>query len=301
MYGGMGDDRPAVIVKVADADDVVRVIELARSTGLELAVRSGGHSAAGHSIVDGGIVLDVSDMKAIDIDVEDRTVWAESGLTAVELLEALDEHDLAIGFGDTRLGRDRRDHARRRGRLSRPQVRPDHRRPDRRRDRDRRRRRPTRRRRPRPGPVLGDPRRRRELRRRDAVPLPRPRGGPGRRRDAVPAGHGRHRRGVRRGRRGGARGALGDRQRHALPADAVRPGRAPRRARRVRASWSASATPTPRNGRSRRSARWRHRSRTWSIRSRYPEIYPPEDPDYHPSAVGTHDVRRPRRSRGGGA
>ena len=101
MYGGGADDRPAVIVKVANADDVVRVIELARSTGLELAVRSGGHSAAGHSVVDGGIVLDVSDMKAIDIDVEGHTVWAASGLTAVELSQALDEHGLAIGFGDT--------------------------------------------------------------------------------------------------------------------------------------------------------------------------------------------------------
>ena len=45
MYGGGPDDRPAVIVKVANADDVVRVVALARETGLELAVRSGGHSA----------------------------------------------------------------------------------------------------------------------------------------------------------------------------------------------------------------------------------------------------------------
>jgi FAD/FMN-containing dehydrogenase len=101
MYGGGPDDRPVVIVKVADAGDVARVIALARETGLELAVRSGGHSAAGHSVVDGGIVLDLGDMKAIDIDVDGRTVWAESGLTAVELSQALDAHDLAVGFGDT--------------------------------------------------------------------------------------------------------------------------------------------------------------------------------------------------------
>src|SRR5436190_14682687 len=75
MYGGVADARPVVIVKVANADDVVRVIELAKETGLELAVRSGGHSAAGHSVVDDGIVLDLSDMKAIDLDVEARTVW----------------------------------------------------------------------------------------------------------------------------------------------------------------------------------------------------------------------------------
>jgi hypothetical protein len=101
MYGGVADDRPAVIVKVANTDDVVRVIELARETGLELAIRCGGHSAAGHGVVDGGIVLDVSDMKAIDIDLDGHTVWAESGLTAVELAQALDEHGLGIGFGDT--------------------------------------------------------------------------------------------------------------------------------------------------------------------------------------------------------
>ena len=101
MYGGGPDDRPAVIVKVANVDDVVRVVALARETGLELAVRSGGHSGAGHSVVDGGIVLDLEDMKAIDIDVDGRTVWAESGLTAAELSQALDAHDLALGFGDT--------------------------------------------------------------------------------------------------------------------------------------------------------------------------------------------------------
>jgi FAD/FMN-containing dehydrogenase len=100
MYGGI-DRHPAVIVKVADADDVVAVIALARETGLELAVRSGGHSGAGHSVTEGGIVLDVSEMKSLEIDVAGRTAWAETGLTAVELCTALAEHDLAIGFGDT--------------------------------------------------------------------------------------------------------------------------------------------------------------------------------------------------------
>ena len=68
---------------------------------MELAVRSGGHSGAGHSVTDGGIVLDLSDLKGLDIDVEGRTAWAETGLTAAEVTEALGEHGLAIGFGDT--------------------------------------------------------------------------------------------------------------------------------------------------------------------------------------------------------
>jgi FAD/FMN-containing dehydrogenase len=100
VAGGI-DRRPAVIVRVADADDVATVIGLARQTGLELAVRSGGHSGAGHSVTEGGIVLDVSDMKALDIDVTGRTAWAETGLTAAEYSTAAAAHGLATGFGDT--------------------------------------------------------------------------------------------------------------------------------------------------------------------------------------------------------
>jgi len=100
FYGGI-DRRPAVIVRVADDADVARVIAIARETGLELAVRSGGHSIPGYSVSDGGIVLDLADMRAIDIDADGRTAWAETGLTAVEFANAAHEHGLALGFGDT--------------------------------------------------------------------------------------------------------------------------------------------------------------------------------------------------------
>jgi len=101
LFSGAFDPRPAVIVRVANAKDVARVIGLARETGLELAIRSGGHSGAGHSTTDGGIVLDLRDMKALDIDVEGATAWAETGLTAAEVTAAAATHGLAIGFGDT--------------------------------------------------------------------------------------------------------------------------------------------------------------------------------------------------------
>ena len=100
FYGGI-DRRPAVIVRVADATDVSRVVSLAQETGLELAVRSGGHSFAGHSVSDGGIVLNLSDMKALQIDAQARTAWAETGLTAGEYTTAADAYSLATGFGDT--------------------------------------------------------------------------------------------------------------------------------------------------------------------------------------------------------
>jgi FAD/FMN-containing dehydrogenase len=100
FYGGI-DRRPAAIIRVADETDVSRVISLARESGLELAVRSGGHSLAGHCVSDGGIVLDLSDMRALDIDPEGRTAWAQTGLTAGEYTVAVAGHGLGTGFGDT--------------------------------------------------------------------------------------------------------------------------------------------------------------------------------------------------------
>jgi FAD/FMN-containing dehydrogenase len=100
FYGGV-DRRPAVIIRPADAAGVARVVALARDSGLDLAVRSGGHSPAWHSVNDGGIVLDLGAMKALDIDVDGRTAWAQTGLTAGEYTTATHAHGLATGFGDT--------------------------------------------------------------------------------------------------------------------------------------------------------------------------------------------------------
>ncbi|HSK98971.1 MAG TPA: FAD-dependent oxidoreductase, partial [Rubrobacteraceae bacterium] len=101
VFYGARSRRPALIVRVADATDVSHVVSLARERGLELAVRSGGHSLAGHSTTDGGIVLDLSEMKNLEIDLPGRTAWAETGLTAGEYTAASGAHGLATGFGDT--------------------------------------------------------------------------------------------------------------------------------------------------------------------------------------------------------
>ena len=101
VFPGGLDRRPAAIVRVADAHDVSRVVALARENGLELAIRSGGHSAAGHSVTDGGIMLDLSDMRRLDIDPQQRTAWAQTGLTAGQYTTVTGAHGLATGFGDT--------------------------------------------------------------------------------------------------------------------------------------------------------------------------------------------------------
>jgi FAD/FMN-containing dehydrogenase len=95
------DRRPAAVVRVAGADDVARVVTLARATGLDLAVRSGGHSRAGYGTSDGGIVIDLSGMRAIDIDADAKTAWVQTGITAAEYTNATGERGRATGLGDT--------------------------------------------------------------------------------------------------------------------------------------------------------------------------------------------------------
>ena len=95
------DLRPAAIVRAADAPDVARVVTFARETGAELALRSGGHSRAGYGTSGGGIVLDLSAMNAVEIDVDGRTAWAQTGVTSGAYTKATGEYGLATGFGDT--------------------------------------------------------------------------------------------------------------------------------------------------------------------------------------------------------
>jgi FAD/FMN-containing dehydrogenase len=100
FYGGF-DKHPAIVVKVADTEDVVRVIALARDTDLELTIRSGGHSVPGYSVSDGGIQLDLGELRTLEIDREGRTAWAGTGSTTGEYTAAAAELGLATGFGDT--------------------------------------------------------------------------------------------------------------------------------------------------------------------------------------------------------
>jgi FAD/FMN-containing dehydrogenase len=94
------DRRPAAVVRAADAADVGRVVALARESGAELAIRSGGHSRAGQGTSEGGIVLDLSAMTAMEVDADSRTAWAQTGMTAAAYAVATGEHGLATGLGD---------------------------------------------------------------------------------------------------------------------------------------------------------------------------------------------------------
>src|SRR5260221_5039865 len=101
VFLGDVDPRPSAIIRAAGAADVARVIDFVRDTGLELAVRCGGHSNAGQSTTDGGLVPDLRDMTTIDFDQTPRTVGAGAGLAALALTERTAGNGLAVGFGDT--------------------------------------------------------------------------------------------------------------------------------------------------------------------------------------------------------
>lgn len=100
VMGGL-DLHPAAIVEVAGVEDIRRVLAVARETRAEIAVRSGGHSGAGYGSTEGGLVIDLRRLRAIEVDPGSKTAWAEAGATAIEVANATAEHGLVIGFGDT--------------------------------------------------------------------------------------------------------------------------------------------------------------------------------------------------------
>lgn len=99
LWNGMIDKRPALIVRCAQTADVVQAIKFARDHALLLSVRSGGHNIAGSALCDGGIVIDLSQMRAATVDPENRRATVQAGATLGELDAATQAHGLATPVG----------------------------------------------------------------------------------------------------------------------------------------------------------------------------------------------------------
>jgi FAD/FMN-containing dehydrogenase len=99
VHNGRFDRHPAAIAQAAGVPDVVRAVTFARKHGLELAVRGGGHSGAGFGTVDGGLVLDLSRMRAIRVDPVARTARVEGGATLADVDHATSHFGLALPGG----------------------------------------------------------------------------------------------------------------------------------------------------------------------------------------------------------
>jgi FAD/FMN-containing dehydrogenase len=99
LYNGMIDRKPAVIVRCKSAGDVAAALALARQAGLEVSIRGGGHNVAGRAVTEGGLMVDLAEMKGIAVDPEQATGTAEGGVLWAELNNATAEHGLAVTGG----------------------------------------------------------------------------------------------------------------------------------------------------------------------------------------------------------
>ena len=99
IHNGLIDRRPALIVRCRTTNDVVAALAFARSAGLEVSIRGGGHNVAGRAVTDGGVMIDLAEMKAIAIDPDQAIARAEGGVLWAELNDAAAEHGFAVTGG----------------------------------------------------------------------------------------------------------------------------------------------------------------------------------------------------------
>ncbi len=99
VWNGMIDRRPALVARCAVDEDVVAGVNFARDNGLLFAVRGGGHGVAGHALSDGGLVIDLSEMRAVDVDPAGLTARAQGGCTLGDVDRETQRHGLATPLG----------------------------------------------------------------------------------------------------------------------------------------------------------------------------------------------------------
>jgi len=99
IHNGLIDRQPALIARCLGAADVADAIGLARSSGLEISVRGGGHNVAGRAVSDRGMMIDLSGMRGVHVDAAARTVRAQGGVTWKELNREAHAHGLAVTGG----------------------------------------------------------------------------------------------------------------------------------------------------------------------------------------------------------
>lgn len=99
VWNAMIDRQPAVIVRCREAADVAPAIAFARESGLELSIRGGGHHIAGHSVSDGGLMIDFSGMRSVAVDSGTRRASVQPGATLADFDRAVQLHALATPVG----------------------------------------------------------------------------------------------------------------------------------------------------------------------------------------------------------
>lgn len=99
VWNGMIDKHPSLIVKCASTQDVVNAVNFARDNDILTSVRGGGHNVAGNAIAEGGLVIDLSEMKAVQVDPDKHRVWVQGGATWGDVDPKTQEYGLAAPGG----------------------------------------------------------------------------------------------------------------------------------------------------------------------------------------------------------
>jgi len=99
IWNGTVDKHPALIVRCATNDDVIAAVNFARDQGLGVSVRAGGHHVAGSSLIEDGLVIDLAQMRGVEVDPAARTVRAQGGALIGDVDRATQEHGLAVPLG----------------------------------------------------------------------------------------------------------------------------------------------------------------------------------------------------------
>tara|TARA_R110002073_G_scaffold40547_5_gene115248 strand:+ start:400633 stop:402006 length:1374 start_codon:yes stop_codon:yes gene_type:complete len=99
IYNAMIDKKPAIIVKCKNTQDIINAVNCAREHHIEVSIRSGGHNGAGLALIDDGLVIDLSEMKGIDINPNTKTAVIQSGNTLSDVDKATHEYGLALPSG----------------------------------------------------------------------------------------------------------------------------------------------------------------------------------------------------------
>jgi FAD/FMN-containing dehydrogenase len=99
VHNGLVDKRPALIARCRSVAEAVAAVQFARTEGLEVSIRGGGHNVAGLAVCEGGLMIDLSPMKEIEVDPEQLVVRAQPGVTWSELNERTQEHGLVVTGG----------------------------------------------------------------------------------------------------------------------------------------------------------------------------------------------------------
>ncbi|UJH68358.1 FAD-binding oxidoreductase [Allomuricauda sp. SCSIO 65647] len=99
IYNAMVDKRPKLFVKCKNKYDVVQAIHFAKNNSLEIAIKGGGHNGAGLALVENGLVIDLNEMKSIQVNVDSLRAVIEPGNTLADVDKATHEHGLALPIG----------------------------------------------------------------------------------------------------------------------------------------------------------------------------------------------------------